>query len=756
MRAVLIAAAMVAAAPAAAKDRLEVRDLVEAGRILEWCGRADPVCRSPDGSRYLVPVARGDVAKDGVWIEFVTGAATSLDKAAPRVAARMFTPALGNTPVTLANRIAWLADGRTVAFLWTDGKGVKQVTSLNLDSGAKKQLTRSPTDIEVFALDASGRRVAYVAQGARDLERVAAMRREGYAIDRTDNYNFFDGMIDGWKRQNHLQLFVADTAGGSAREVKSGSVRGAYWPGVLAFNGRGDLVVSLPRDDVGTGWDRYTSFWFSKVGLPQAVADPMSSILSQIYVVDAGTTAARRLWDAPLSPDRSQKVLWAPDGQSVLLGSAFTPAEGADAAALAGDALAEVDVRTGAVTRLPAPPEAAGRMMSPVRWEGDVAEFEASYERTPLRLWFQKADGQWRRLAERPAAFASPTGLRTELRQDLNTPPRLFAMEGAASRLILDVNAGLAERFDLGKVELIDWKAADGLNWQGRLYYPAGYRPGTRYPLVIQTHGYSVDTYSLIGDEDFTSVFAAQVLAGRGVAVVQLDGPVRGQKGAGGGTTPREGPMMIAGMEGMARALGARGVVDAAKVGVTGFSRTGWHVEYALTHGDFPYAAAIAADNVDNSYMQSAFNAWPVEPDRTNGAEAFGPGLANWLSEATGFNADRVRTPIRLQVNSGSGPGWALSHWELYSRLRRLSLPAELYVAPLMGQGTHNLQNPGQRMATVGGAVDWYDFWLNGHEDPDTAKAEQYQRWRRLKAEQAVAVTKPRRPLLEWTATPRP
>jgi hypothetical protein len=214
--------------------------------------------------------------------------------------------------------------------------------------------------------------------------------------------------------------------------------------------------------------------------------------------------------------------------------------------------------------------------------------------------------------------------------------------------------------------------------------------------------------------------------------------------------------MMAAGMEGVARALVARGVVDAAKVGVTGFSRTGWHVEYALTHADFPYAAALAADNVDNSYIQSAMMAWPVEPNRTNGAEPFGEGMGAWLTEAAGFNADRVRTPIRLQVNSGSGPGWALSHWEMYSRLRRLKLPAELYVAPRMGQGTHNLQNPGQRLATAGGAVDWYDFWLNGHEDADPAKAEQYQRWRRLRAEQAVAVKTPRRPLLEWKATPKP
>jgi hypothetical protein len=30
-------------------------------------------------------------------------------------------------------------------------------------------------------------------------------------------------------------------------------------------------------------------------------------------------------------------------------------------------------------------------------------------------------------------------------------------------------------------------------------------------------------------------------------------------------------------------------------------------------------------------------------------------------------------------------------------------------------------------------AVDWFDFWLNGREDPDERKAEQYTGWRQLR-----------------------
>ena len=36
-------------------------------------------------------------------------------------------------------------------------------------------------------------------------------------------------------------------------------------------------------------------------------------------------------------------------------------------------------------------------------------------------------------------------------------------------------------------------------------------------------------------------------------------------------------------------------------------------------------------------------------------------------------------------------------------------------------------------MASQGGSVDWFRFWLKGEEDLDPVKAEQYAGWRELK-----------------------
>ena len=51
----------------------------------------------------------------------------------------------------------------------------------------------------------------------------------------------------------------------------------------------------------------------------------------------------------------------------------------------------------------------------------------------------------------------------------------------------------------------------------------------------------------------------------------------------------------------------------------------------------------------------------------------------------------------------------------------------------MLNTDEHVLTNPAVRMASQGGSVDWFRFWLKDEEDSDPAKAEQYKRWRELR-----------------------
>jgi hypothetical protein len=47
----------------------------------------------------------------------------------------------------------------------------------------------------------------------------------------------------------------------------------------------------------------------------------------------------------------------------------------------------------------------------------------------------------------------------------------------------------------------------------------------------------------------------------------------------------------------------------------------------------------------------------------------------------------------------------------------------------------HNFVQPRARAASMARKVDWFNYWLLGIEDPSPTKAEQYVRWRAMRAE---------------------
>ena len=105
---------------------------------------------------------------------------------------------------------------------------------------------------------------------------------------------------------------------------------------------------------------------------------------------------------------------------------------------------------------------------------------------------------------------------------------------------------------------------------------------GTRYPLIIQTHGYNKNRFW--ADGPFTTAAAAQPLANRGFLVLQVPtvNPYTDisviDKAAKLFDTEAEGPYATSVFEAAVDELDRAGLVNPARVGLTGFSRTVYHV----------------------------------------------------------------------------------------------------------------------------------------------------------------------------------
>ena len=391
-----------------------------------------------------------------------------------------------------------------------------------------------------------------------------------------------------------------------------------------------------------------------------------------------------------------------------------------------------------------------------LRW---VSPSLAEITTTDGKVAFLKSeDGDWVPVSDAETSADAAATVTLEVRSDLNAPPILTAVDARSSetRTVFDPNPALTSDFKLGRVERVEWTNADGSTFEGRLYYPADYRQGERYPFVIQAYSIQ-DTFSLYGFPEGvglgtgSGVYIAQMLAGRNIGVVQICKETLSENAE---AESRPGDRAIACSESGREWLIEKGLADPRSIGLLGFSATGYRGQYALAHSRFVYAAAIMADNIEGNYVENTLIPGILDP--SNGGPAFGEGLKGWLETAPSFNVDRIYTPL-MKMHFSSGEMSRLSvPWELFSRLRRLNHPVEFYVMPdARDHGAHHPQNPRQVAAIQNRALDWWLFWLKGEEDADPAKAEQYENWRKLRDQRDELWKKPRPPKLEWTATPK-
>jgi dipeptidyl aminopeptidase/acylaminoacyl peptidase len=345
-------------------------------------------------------------------------------------------------------------------------------------------------------------------------------------------------------------------------------------------------------------------------------------------------------------------------------------------------------------------------------------------------MLYAHREGTWQ-VTERAQADADArhNGLSITVKEGLNQPPLLVAATSNASRVLWDPNPQL-KNISLGEVSIFRWKDGKGREMEGDLYKPANYHPGERYPLVILTHGNYADQFRPSGL--FTTAFGAQELASTGIAVLQVL-----ENCIGGAENPDEGPCAVSVYESAVDRLAAEGLVDREKVGIIGFSHTCFYVMFALTmNSTLHLRAASVNDGYMNDYLQFMAEPSPGKSEPWNGAAPFGEGLQLWLKRSPSFNLDKIDAPLLMMSGTGGQGSGGLFMWGPYAGLYSLKKPVDLI---LLNTSEHGITNPAVRMVSQGTNVDWFRFWLQGYEDPDPARAEQYKRWRQLRDLQAAS-----------------
>ena len=324
--------------------------------------------------------------------------------------------------------------------------------------------------------------------------------------------------------------------------------------------------------------------------------------------------------------------------------------------------------------------------------------------------------------------------LQVTVREGLNEPPvlEIGELKHKRTRVLWDPNPQL-KNIDMGDAVVYRWKDALGLQWKGGLYRPPDFKAHQRYPLVIQTHGFSEREFRPSGG--FTTAMAARELASAGILVLQVGEDTCNY------ATPEEAACSAGGYEAAVNQLYADGVVDRNLIGIIGFSRSCYSVMHLLTATSVNILAASVTSGVMDDYLEYMYgvgvehNALIHDIEATIGARPMAAGLQVWLQRSPLFNIQKT-TAALLVVGTGEQDLFFM--WGPYAALSLLHKPTDIV---MQNTDEHVLTNPAVRLASQGGNVDWFRFWLQGYERTEAVVdagetsqhlREQYARWEKL------------------------
>jgi dipeptidyl aminopeptidase/acylaminoacyl peptidase len=574
----------------------------------------------------------------------------------------------------------WSPDGRRIAFLTRRGDDEEpQIYLLEADGGEARRLTAHPAAVSSIQWAADGRRIFFIAPEAKteeekDRER---LRDDAYAFE--ENY-----------KQRHLWT-VGVESGDTARltqgdysilsyalsddgtriafhRAESPIMEDGPTSEVWTMNADGSGAVQLTRNGIPESNARLSPDNSQVLFVAGANAGFETYYNDNIFLVPAAGGAARQL--AADMPDTEGGAAWDADGRSIY----FVANLGAHSQLMA------IDVATKATRQLT---------------EGDHS----------IQGWdFVPSAGRHIFQIDEPTRYGEVWTLPAGAAR---------AGSGGGPTRVTRVYDGLAAQFALPRQERIEWKGADGVRIEGLLYYPADYAAGTRYPLVVQTHGgpAASDKFGFGGWNSYV-----QVLTGMGYAVLKPN--YRGSTGYGnaflrdmvGHYFNQAHLDVMAGVDHLIKT----GVADPDRLVKMGWSAGGHMTNRIITFTDRFKAASSGAGaaNWISMYAQSDTRFY-----RTPwfGAAPWGTAapIDRYWSDSPLKYVSNVKTPTIFIVGEADVRVPPPQSVEMYRALKHNGVPTHLYLAPREPHGWTELRH---QLFKINVELEWFERHVRGRE----------------------------------------
>jgi dipeptidyl aminopeptidase/acylaminoacyl peptidase len=258
-----------------------------------------------------------------------------------------------------------------------------------------------------------------------------------------------------------------------------------------------------------------------------------------------------------------------------------------------------------------------------------------------------------------------------------------------------------------GKAELIEYKNERGERLQGSLFYPAGYEPGKKYPMIVYMYERLSDGLHRWSSPSERDSYNAAVFTSLGYFFLQPDIVFR----------PRDPGISVADCVGSAvKRVIAMNVVDPARIGIVGHSWGGFDTVFLATHTNL-FAAAVAGAPITDLVSNYGNHHWSAGIAETDHIETgqqrmevpLWEDLPAYIRNSAVFGVNQMKTPLLVAFGDNDGT----VHWhqgvELYNIARRARKDMVMLV---YGGEDHSNRKKANQLDYHRRIVQWFGHYL--------------------------------------------